>query len=205
MNTKELLNHKKKCLIHNLPFQAADISGLSLKRTDNTLSIVIKYVDTSHRKTDLLHYINFLPNGKYSCTKNFLEYVGNSFQIYMACEQCRSVPIYKVNSIGETTFNNIMTKQHYYTFNLVAEPNGEYTGQLVSEEIKYNEKDTFYHMGVDLQTKAALCHVGCCAIATPFKDIVASTIKINAPQLNIEKIESLDQYIQKLKTYVLFS
>lgn len=198
---KELLNYRKKCIIHGKQLRPVQLRGLSFDLSKDQLSLSIL---RGRKKDSILCNLTFKDDGTYTCTKDCFKYIDNVVSLYMICDECRKFPLDALSHI--TSLNNIWNVQYFYTFDLTALPkNDKYDGELGTEEIRYCVDDKFYHTSVNLMNKAATCEMGKCARTDTLKEIVEGRFIINVPHLNMDKIKNLEQYLNKMKLYSIFS
>lgn len=200
-NLKELLSYRKKCLIHGKPLRPVLPSGLKFHLSKGQLSLSIL---RGQKKDSVLCNLTFNADGTYSCTKDCFKYIDNSVYFYMVCDDCQLVSIEENRAL--TSLGNIRDVQYFYTFNLTANPKSDkYDSELGKEEIKYCTDNKFYHTVVNLKDKSAVCEMGRCAGPDTLHEIWESLLVVKVPQLNMEKIKKLEQYLDKMKLYAVFS
>jgi hypothetical protein len=200
MNLQELVNHRSTCLIHQAPMTPFSFNkGLALDVIEEGL-LVVELADQPPYKKAVFRY-----NGTFTKDKGMNKVFRAPFFVMMACEKCQCAPIHKSRGLGHTTLLDIKSIHHYYSFSLMADAQGNYDGHLNNETLKYHKEDKFYHLDVDLQTKHANFKMGTNAGYDILEHLLEGFMSIDIPNLDVTRITSLDQMIDKFKLYNLFS
>jgi hypothetical protein len=207
MILKELLAYRTHCLVHKeemhpyMPSDRKERVGLN----ERGLSLY------SHSPWDIYGTpsytgLTFHWDGTYNRNSACPKWVtDNTLVIYMICDKCKEQPIYKSRSLGMTTLMDVTTTQHYYTFILLGDGEGNYDGNLDSEKIKYVNNEKFYHVDADLRTHEAQLRVGSSKGSVKLEDMLNGYRNFHAPHIDMRKVTDLDKLIDKIKIYNLFS
>lgn len=209
MNIQELFDYRSRCLVHSQALKpyCPDVPTTrkdSIKIHQRGLSLC------SHHKQDIygkpsLTGLNFRYDGTFDKNDACPPWViNNTLRVYMICDYCVAQPIHKTRSMGYTTLMQIRENQYYYTFELVGnEKTGTYEGLLEHEILKYTHEGKFYHIDAYLQTGHASVRMGSCDGNVSLDKMLNGFINISVPSLT--KMESLEQIVEKMKLYTLFS
>lgn len=211
MNLYDLLHYRTECLIHKLPLHPYCITDQSVERREDVLKLHQNGLSLcSHHRQDLyskpsLTGLNFRYDGSFNVNDACPKWVvANTITVHMMCEVCRERPIIKPRSMGFTTLMQLQENQYFYTFELIGyEKHGTYRGQLEHEILKHNRDGRFYHVDAYIQTGHAACRIGTCEGTDSLDKMLKGFINLNVPSLS--KMESLDQIVEKMKLYTLFS
>jgi hypothetical protein len=214
MNLQEALDYRNKCIIcqreMNLKiYGVAD--HLKISKDDNGIKI-----GTTHKNG--VSYL-FKYDGTYEC-KGFYS---KPFLIKKSCPVCTSIInndkaiLYKGRTAGLTTMsakdmsnfhskftaiNNVKKQSCFYSFNLSHNPSGTYEVSLVFDNIRYSNKEEFWHLNTDFtrneNERSKLHHA-------KFADTIDQILNLKLPAVNTINIKTKEQFISKFKLYTLFS
>lgn len=122
------------------------------------------------------------------------------------CEKCYAVPITKHHSTGVTTLENIRYPVHYYTFDIIpGDEANKYECVPGIECIKYRTDEKFYHLAAKLGGGETSFQMGFLHSDTIIQQLLDSLYNLKVPYFNSANIKSVDQLINKMKIYNLFS
>lgn len=206
MNLADILKHRQVCLIHNeemAPFSFN--SRLALDIFEDGLMAIELEKKPPYKKAQFKH------DGTFTKDKGMTKHFRAPFLVVMACAKCRYSPITpekdgrSLGSLGMSMLMDIRKIQHYYSFDLYADANGTYDGNLGKETIKYSKDDKFYHLDVDLKTKQANFKMGTCAGHDMLETLLEGLLDLKVPNVDTSKFTSIEQVIEKFKLYNLFS
>jgi hypothetical protein len=214
MNLQEALNHRKKCIIHGEPLKP-NLAGTLYKFeiSENSLNLKVRnrfgYKGQNFVKSDF-DALRFSFNGTFiktnDCPINLLTMTNESILVHMVCDKCAKLPLSASSGVvSPTTLDNLGDIQSYYTFRIRDIGKNKFTVDTEIEMVRHNVDGTFYHLGVDLQTKVGHCTIGSCDKNRKVDEILNSLIILKVPQFNIDKIENANQYLDKMRLYSLFS
>jgi hypothetical protein len=203
MNLQEILSYRKNCLIHSLPMQIMN-SPTRIKLPGKTTKVTLIPEGFLYDKKRIFNYDgtctplhNELPNS-----------VPFPWTLAMICAECAKTPIHNYASDGRTSPENIKHSVHFYTFNInlvVRTPMPIiYECHPGLEIIKYTIKNKFYHLTGTIGGGKALFATGFLDRAT-IQQLADSAFILNTPQFNPSRIHSLDQMVEKIQIYSLFS
>lgn len=200
MNLKDILDHRKTCLIHNVPMNPYSfMSDVGMELLEDGL-LVIELADKPPYKKAV-----FKNDGTFTKDKGMSKVFRKPLTVIMACEDCRATPIHKTRSLGFTTLMDIRSIHHYYTFTLVGDGKGNFDGNLGNETVKYYRDDKFYHLDVDLQTHKSNFKMGTNAGTDILERLLEGLMTLDVPNFDPRKLTSIDQMIDKFSLYNLFS
>ena len=182
-----------------------------LEITDRGLEVFAKnrfgYKKGKFVKTDMC-IARFSFNGtciQASERPNWMDTPIDTLQIHMICKECAKQPINGRGRLGDITIDELWNIQHYYSFSLQQVGRNSYSVLPGAEEIRYHDNDKFYHLGVSLGDKHAKGSIGSCDRKQTLGAVLDTMIVLNIPQFNYEKIQTLEQYVDKMRMYCLMS
>jgi len=192
MNLKDMLSYRGKCIIHNekdlFPrcmspsIMEVNEAGIRLRLDKNVSSPVMIF--------------NF--DGTFSSPCTCI--------IYMQCDECVKRPINKNRGIGLSTLNEMYSNYYFYNFALKAEEGDDFFEcRPIAESIKYVIDDKFYHLDFDILANSGYCKMGDCRGDTSLNDMLKGLLSLDLPNLDMSRIQNVDQLVNKLKLYNLFS
>ena len=158
-------------------------------------------------KTDVC-VVRFSFNGTYiQATErpNWMDTPIDTLQIHMICNECAKQPINRRGRLGDVTLDELLNIQHYYTFLLRQMGYNKYSVLPGVEEIRYHDSGKFYHLGISLDDKHAKGTIGSCEFGSSINTVLQTMITLKIPKFNIEKIQTLEQYMDKMRMYCLMS
>lgn len=212
MSIREVINYRKKCIIHGLPLVPLLTSAHCRPQFNiNSFDLVVPnrfgYRNRKFVKGDVCA-VRLSQNGTYIQTQDCPAYVSTFLRepvrIYMICSKCAEVAIPE-SPLKPISIDDLLEVQSYFTFAFWLGKNSTYQVELESEVVKYNVNDKFYHMRANFLTGRTVCEMGSCALFSKFDDILRSKVKIDIPQIKSDKIDNLSEYLDKMKLYLLFS
>jgi hypothetical protein len=214
MNLQEALNYRKNCIIHGSPLKP-NLAGTIYKFeiSENSLDLRVSnrfgYRGQKFVKSTF-DAIRFSFNGTFIktsyCPANLSTMTNESLLVHMICDKCAEFSITaSTGTVLPTTLDNVRDIQSYYTFRLKDTGKNRFTVEPEIEMVRHNTNGRFYHLGVDLQTKIGHCTIGFCDKNRKVDEIFRSLIILKVPLFNIDKIQNVDQYLDKMKLYSLFS
>jgi hypothetical protein len=209
MNLQEVLNRRSKCLVHEEPLRPCifppsyrndqirlDESGLHLYSHSQW--------DTWARPS--LTGLGFRYDGTYyrnSVCPSWIQ--DGALFVYMMCKTCAQIPTREKETLGYISLMEVRTVQYYYSFSLLPTIDDRYDILLDREKIKYVRDDKFYHIDIDLTTRRAFCGIGSCAGNIIISDMISKMTNIKLPEMDLENVRDIDQLVEKLRIYNLFS
>lgn len=218
MTLLEALGYRSQCLIHDKMLKPCPVGPTD--RADECL--------VNERGLHLLSHSRWDIRGKPSLTGLGYYFNGNCYrndvcpawakngciQIRMICDECRRVPIIKSRGLGFTSLQDLRTVQYFYQFALKAkllsddikeEIVSNYTCELSFEKVKYIQDDKFYHVDSDLTNNETFIKMGTNKGATRLGDLLDTYLDLTVPKLDMKRIETIEQLVDKVKLYNLFS
>lgn len=212
----ELLAYRDKCLIHGLPLKPHCYGGIERKEDvylyeyKQGEEIVRGLSLQTHHRQDIygkpsLTGLNFKYDGSFYrtdvCPKWVIE---NTISVSMVCDICNEHPVTKERNLGYTTVMQIKENQYSYSFILSGSARKKtYRGELTHEVLKYTRDGKFYHVDTYLQTGHATVRMGTCESTDTLDMMLKGFMNLSIPSLT--KMESVDQIVEKIKLYTLFS
>lgn len=176
MNLSDLLNYRQTCLIHHLPME-----------TMKTTYHIRDPQDPSE------HYLRRCVE----CGKN-----KRVDELFKETDRER---------FGITNINNVKDQIHLYTFHVDPVMKlsllDDSTLQITADKevIKCHRDNKFYHMSATLGGGEAIFKMGNCASETLVQQLLDSLMSLKIPYFDPARIQSIDQLIEKIKLYTLFS
>jgi hypothetical protein len=210
MNFKAALTYRTHCLIHNKPMLPWTIGSDQLNLTDKTdlTEAGLDYFRPSKKlhKNPMIKMAHYNYDNTYERTASYpKKWFGLPIVLYMACIDCTGGKAANLVSSKTVTIRNIRAMQHFYTIAISGNADNKFDSYLMGEFFYYVEKDKCYHVKVDLLDKHATCIIGNCGGSNTLADIYSSTLELDLPNFDSSKIQSMEQLINKLKIYTLFS
>lgn len=201
MNLKDILDHRKTCLIHNEPMEPyAFRTDVSMVEVDQGLLVIeLDKMEAPYKKAIFNH------DGTFSKDKGMGRIFKSPLVVHMCCSECKRTPIHKSRGLGITTLLDIRSVHHYYTFTLMADAEGNYDGNLGNEIVRYWKDNKFYHLDVDLSSKKANFKMGTNAGTDILERLLEGLLDLTVPNFDPKKLTSVEQMIEKFKLYNLFS
>ena len=203
---QDIIKYRTTCLIHNTPMEIVCIAPFFMVATLEEKGMNI-YVKDDKKLT---FGINFQFDGTITCQnqKGYLLLVneGASMQFAARCSYCAPLRTARDRKMGgPTTLQDIRSICHYYTFGVVREENNTFDCYLEREIIRYNKDDKFYHMIANLSDKSATFRMGSCNNKELIGQLLDSMMHIDVPKFDSSTIQSVDQIVEKISIYNLFS
>ena len=203
---QDIIKYRTTCLIHNIPMEIVCIVPFFLVAymDDKGMNLIIKEAKKpsfgiSFHFDGTYHYQN--AEGK---LLNITE--SSPMQFAARCVYCAPLRTARDRKMGgPTTLQDIRSICHYYTFCMVREENDTFGCYLEKEIIRYNKDDKFYHMMANLSDKSATFRMGSCNNKELIGQLLDSMMHIDVPKFDSSAIQSIDQIIEKIKIYNLFS
>lgn len=206
-NLQQALDYRTECLIHHKPMMPTIYNDRIKHGKKTEAGIEFKYRTSlmDHKEKNAFLDVRFLYDGTMTPKSlHALSSGGDSTTIYMQCEECQQVPLLKSRSPGITTLTDIKHIVHRYYFTIL-EIDDSFTCSLISESVKYHINDTFYHMSADLIKGAAQLKMGSCDGKELIDQLLDSVMHLDIPKFDATKITTLQQMVDKIKLYNLFS
>lgn len=217
MNLQDLLEYRSTCLIHNEPMGIW--SGLQKARVGSSKVQCLRIPEgiRGHRKGDVSEGDIFRFDGTCKVDYSFaLKRTEFPWVIGVMCPKCHKVPLHKFGERGVPTLENIKHQIHYYTFSLtpqvVTEIDKEATYANCAYEclpgvevIKYFDDDKFYHLTARVDGGEAAFTMGYLHSEDMLEQLLSSTSTLKVPRFNPAVIKDVNQMMQKMQIYNLFS
>lgn len=216
MNLQELLNYRATCLIHREPMSLYPSPDKSPTFSNN---IVVEVRDDglrAKRLGDESRGVTFRFDG--SCDTDYnqaLKRLKFPWIIGVMCDRCHKVPTHKFMGRTVPTVDNIKHQVHFYTFTIIPndviylpEDGGrpdKYECHPGMEVIKHFDGEKFYHMTGHVGGGSAAFNMGYLNMEDTLDQLVSSTSIIKVPKFNPAVITSIEQMVEKMKIYNLFS
>lgn len=218
MNFQELLNYRDTCLIHNLPMETLIYTAdppksprkiktkLSLKNLPDAVFL--------HLRGYPAEGALFLLDGTYTINegqKEIREVLDNTVHFLRRCATCaksKNIP-YTDAGMKITTLNDIRDQAHFYTFHLfpVIDTDTSHTYMIGpgKEVVKHYRDDKFYHMSASVGGGEASFKLGNCAGTDIIERLITGMMNLQVPKFDPIRIQNIDQMVEKIKIYNLFS
>lgn len=194
-----IFNYRRKCIIHDTSLFAITEEGLAVDIVGDDLTLQILKSDVFRQKTSKNLNLTFHSDSTYTASEGIFNYLSPQLIIHMKCNKCNYI------CQNDTTLSNILTNQHFYSFKLNVGLNGKYSQSLLFESIKYTDLEKFYHIFSDLESKETTFKIGDCKLGMPVATMLERLAIIDVPSFDMSRIKSLDQFLNKVKTYMTFS
>lgn len=191
MNLQEILNYRTDCLIcQSSMVNICDGSSSRLKET--TEGLLIKSGNT------LLKH-----DGTFTCTSELWRNI-QDLEVDRVCSQCKYEIVLKGRNVGattmsQTTLNNIKNKACGYRFIICLESDRTYKTYLDKEFYKYHDDINFYHVDTDFINNISHITYG------KFKNKIGEHGKLTLPKIDLSHINDILKFVDKIRTYILFS
>lgn len=217
MNLQELLDYRSTCLIHNLPIGVW--GGVQKSKVGSPKLEYIKIPEgiKAHRKGDTGEGDIFRFDGTCKVDYGFtMKHSSFPWTIGLMCPECHRTPVHLFGERGVPTLENIKHQVHYYTFSLTPQVPTEvsketnciectYVCNPGLEVVKYFDNDKFYHLNARIDGGAASFTMGCLDSEDILDQLISSTSTLKVPRFNPAVIKDVNQMMQKMKIYNLFS
>lgn len=216
MKLQEALNYRSTCFIHQQPMRLyvrpeMRTYDIEYQQTENGISLWRKG-NKPLAGAQLNFDGTFFINRNQSNLSRFLNnssVFGNELKIGMMCQQCRSVAhINKGMERGELSLSNIRSSVHFYTFLLHFQSDnlsGNYNCSWGIEAILYHSEGKLYHLSGSIGGGPAAFHMGNCNSKMKVGKIIDSLFSLQTPQFDPSRLQTLEQMVEKIKIYNLFS
>jgi len=218
MNLKEVFTYRDKCLICNKELKVFinDYPQLILSLHENGIKI-----SSSHNKGILILF-NF--DGTFETGRRKYGVYKDTLNIIKGCTNCNycvnQLPEYnnainfggtikfKTRGIGyssyfsaiENNLTNLKNKHYYYSFNIAPDStNKTYAVSAYRESIKFNDNISFWTIENSQTLKTSYITHG------KFSDTIEQILNLELPIMNLSNIQTTDQLISKIKTYITMS
>lgn len=202
MNLLEAIHHRDDCVICGKPMKIKLINStyrnkLTINVTDEGLKIRSGHKDGV--------YLNFKFDGSYERNKrNYKIYTSPVFIEKM----CNLHPhgseqpiIRKVRSpvtVG-STIDNLKELSCHFSFTLFGDSSGQYDVSLHTEKIHYFNHEEFWHVNVWYNSDHTAIH------NAKFDDKLEKMLTLRLPAVDLKNVKNIEQLIDKVKLYTLFS
>lgn len=191
MNFKEILNYRSQCLIcQSAMVNLCDGSSDQLKETPEGF--------LSKSGNTLLKY-----DGTFVCKSELWRNI-QDLSVDRVCSKCKLEIKIKSRSVGcttlsQTTLNNIRDRACGYRFTISLSDDKTYNIYLDKEFYRYHNDQEFYHIDTDFINNISHLTYG------KFKDKVEDVKKLTLPKIDLSNIKDMNQYIDKMRLYIVFS
>jgi len=210
MNLLSALNYHTKCLIcqHELETKSPELAGITITPQDDGL-----LVQAVLRKIAVI----FRYDGTYEKLPYFGDLYLKPLRVLRECPVCipaivvdgQKTPIkLKSRALGPTTLFDVESLRFCYEFELFGTPypnqhiKGNYSVSIVREDIKYNNDNSFYQLLTNEENESSLWY-GPKGVSD--EDWYSKTCRLTVPSIDTSGLDNIDQLINKMKVYNLFS
>ena len=129
-----------------------------------------------------------------------LKSLASTVCIIRQCKHCRTT-LYHYKGPSITTINDMMyPPTHTYLFYLIDGNIG-----LNREDIFYHDKNNFYRMSINLETKEVVFQLGKYDRSQTIENLARSVSTMKSTDFDPTSIQNLDSLINKIKLYNLYS
>lgn len=205
MNLQQVITHREKCVIHNLPMHIVSTSPgiMGVDSQPKGLLITIKEASRRHEQFHKL-FLNY--DGTYF-QEGGLEIISPQQNINMMarCVECQIIPIVKGKPVVATTILDLDTNSHFFTFSIKEVGQGRFDCSLQEEVFKFFDSGKFYHANANLIDGSGVLKMGTYDGKSTLDQILESCMIFNMPKFDVSKISTINQLIEKIKLYNLFS
>jgi len=147
--------------------------------------------------------LSYLWDGSYNKYFGCPEWIiNNSINVYMICDICAKKQFKKI-AVGHSTIPSIKENVYFYSFVLVGDNFNNFDGELGWEIVRHTSGGKFYHMDTQLSDNSISYRMG--NINDTLDYLLKSMISIQVKDVNVSYIKSIDQLINKMKLYGVFS
>lgn len=190
-----MLSYRSKCIIHtSLDLHPRSSSPAIMELTKDGVRI---NPNKNAIKSKILAFNydgTYYPTGDYECV------------VYMQCDECTKIPTLKSRGLGFTALDNIYNNCYFYNFIISSSfEDNTFSCSLIEESIKYMKDDRFYHLNFNINDGEAHCTIGNCGGEIILTQMIEGLLYLDLPSLDMSRIKNVDQIINKLKIYTLFS
>lgn len=204
MNLEQALNYHKTCIIcqKEMEIKSPDLVGVHLTSNEDGLE-----VKTGHKDIAVF----FCYNGTYHKMKKWNPLYAKPLQVMVECPVC--VPTielegtkvrveYKSRGIGATTLAHSKDLHFAYQFSLFGDDDGSFKASLDWEDIKFFNKRNFYHINTKFESSYTFFLHGR-QDANRLGGYDVDSMRL--PSITTGGVSSIDQLLNKLKLYNVFS
>lgn len=212
MNLQELVDYRDTCIACNRKMILEHNSSLKLKVYHSSWAGM--RISSKH-KGGILITLNH--DGTYTTGKKKYPIYNEQINIIKRCSSCDFDPtpprqiVHKARSVGMTTMTAALNMYMGSTLNNVKKPgcsylltlkldscSNKYEMVLCSEYVRYCDKESFWHLNTNFDKASTINHG---RYDQSFNEI----LKLTLPPINLSKVKTSEQFINKMKLYTLFS
>lgn len=211
MDLLSILNYHPKCLIcqHELETKSPELAGITITQQPDGL-----LVQAVLRKIAVI----FRYDGTYEKLPYFGDLYLKPLRVLRECPNCipsiivdgkKTEVKLKSRALGPTTLFDVESLRFCYEFELFGTPNpsnqhikGDYAVTLVREDIKYNDGTNFYQLLTNEEGESNLWY-GSKNMSDD--NWYSKTCRLTVPTIDTSNLENMDQLINKMRVYNLFS
>ena len=210
MNLLSALNYHNKCLIcqRELEIKSPELAGITITPQEDGL-----VVQAVLRKIAII----FRYDGTYEKLPYFGDLYLKPLRVMKECPSCipaiiiegQKTPVkLKSRSLGPTTVFDVESLRFCYEFELFGTPypgqhiKGTFDTSLVREDIKYNDGNNFYQLLTNQDKESSLWYG---PKPTGNEDWYSKTCRLTVPTIDTSGLENMDQLVNKMRVYNLFS
>lgn len=234
MTLQELLNYRTVCFLHNQPMKPhfkkkmgsnaqMALDFILLEKTETGLETRVKNANPNPGASISL-------DGTISITDNqnaLQRIIKQPFSVIMMCDTCVRTPVYDDRDINQGDFifriADVQKECHFYSFTV--NPNfvfGSLTPSMPFQRAMSTAKPVaqfvpgrevimcrrdlkFYHMVTRLPDGPTQFKMGTCDEEATLDTLLKGYMNINADNYSAANIKSIDQLVNKIRLYNLFS
>lgn len=126
----------------------------------------------------------------------------------MQCEDCATISTFSEMASAkkaDTTLKNVRRLHHFYSFDIQVKDDNTFTCVPELEVIRYHKDNKFYHVTANLADGSAKFKMGNCNSSEIINQLLSSLMKLDVPKFDPSTIKSIDQMVEKIQIYNLFS
>lgn len=197
MNFKDIINYRNNCILCNrrMVIRLQNMHRTRIRLTGEGLVV----------KASKDMGIIFKHDWTYHKNKKWSDLLTKSLHFIKECPHCRQGKRAEFNMShaswgkGALSLESMTSLQNYYTFEISGDGQGNFKSTIDIECIKYANKSGFWHVLTSYKTNVTkLTHAVFC-------DEVRPVFYLNLPTWNTSNINSLDRFLDKYKSYIIFS
>ena len=205
MNLTDILQYRTTCLIHGKPMllKCLDLTAKKIQVQENGVKLMVRNLSESGAMLSI--FFNF--DGTILHIDDQVPKPAIWYFI-MQCEDCATISTFsEMASVkkADTTLKNVRRLHHFYSFDIQVKDDNTFTCIPELEVIRYHRDDKFYHVTANLADGSARFKMGSCNSGEIINQLLSSLMKLDVPKFDPFTIKSIDQLIEKIKIYNLFS
>lgn len=213
MNLTEILQYRTTCLVHSKPMlpKCLDQGAKKIQIQENGIKVVLN-TDVYKSKATFFIFFNFDGTVDYNAQAAITRF-RTPLYFLMQCEDCATMPIGVTVAAGKgtkrlngaTSLREVRRQQHFYSFDIQVRADNTFTCIPEQEVIRYHRDNKFYHMSANLIDGSAKFKMGNCNSSEIINQLLSSLMKLEVPKFDPSTIKSIDQMVEKIQIYNLFS